>query len=53
MAASFLSTALSMSLVLAVAIFLYGTFHYTYMPVELANMPVSAHMFLILLFVDS
>jgi len=41
MAASFLSTALTMSLVLAVAIFLYGTFHYTYMPVELANMPVS------------
>merc|ERR1711936_581295 len=37
----FLSTALTMSLVLAVAIFLYGTFHYTYMPVELANMPVS------------
>jgi len=41
MASSLLSTALSMSLVLAVAIFLYGTFYYAYMPVELVNMPVS------------
>ena len=36
-------TALSMSLVLAIAIFLYGTFYYAYMPVELVNMPVSAN----------
>jgi len=41
MVASLLSTALTMSLVLAVAIFLYGTFYYAYMPVELVNMPVS------------
>jgi len=39
-AASFLSTALTMSLMLLVAIFLYGTFYYAYMPVELVNMPV-------------
>jgi len=41
MAASLLSTALTMSLVLAVSVFLYGTFYYAYMPVELVNMPVS------------
>ena len=41
MVASLLSTALTMSLMLAVAIFLYGTFYYAYMPVELVNMPVS------------
>jgi len=41
MAASFLSTALTMSLILAVSIFLYGTFYYAYMPVELVNMPVN------------
>jgi len=39
--ASLLSTALTMSLTLAVAIFLYGTFYYAYMPVELVNMPVN------------
>ena len=27
-------------LVLAVSVFLYGTFYYAYMPVELANIPV-------------
>ena len=42
MAAELLSTALTMSLTLAIAIFLYGTFYYAYMPVELVNMPVSA-----------
>jgi len=41
MAASLLSTALTMSLVLAVSVFLYGTFYFAYMPVELVNMPVS------------
>ena len=41
MASKFFSTALTMSLMLAVAIFLYGTFYYAYMPVELVNMPVS------------
>jgi len=41
MAASLLSTALTMSLVLAVSVFLYGTFYYAYMPVELVNMPLS------------
>merc|ERR1719186_1662950 len=41
MVASLLSTALTMSLTLAVAIFLYGTFYYAYMPVELVNMPVN------------
>jgi len=41
MVASLLSTALTMSLVLAVSVFLYGTFYYAYMPVELVNMPVS------------
>merc|ERR1719341_1327442 len=30
-----------MSLTLAVAIFLYGTYYYAYMPVELVNMPVN------------
>jgi len=40
MASKFFSTALTMSLMLAVAIFLYGTFYYAYMPVELVNMPV-------------
>ena len=44
MAASLLSTALTMSLVLAVSVFLYGTFYYAYMPVELVNMPVSTFM---------
>ena len=41
MVASLLSTALTMSLVLAVSVFLYGTFYFAYMPVELVNMPVS------------
>jgi len=41
MAASLLSTAMTMYLVLAVSVFLYGTFYYAYMPVELANIPVS------------
>jgi len=41
MAASLLSTAMTMYLVLAVFVFLYGTFYYAYMPVELANIPVS------------
>jgi len=41
MAASLLSTALTMSLVLSVSVFLYGTFYFAYMPVELVNMPVS------------
>merc|ERR1712116_6075 len=31
----------TMYLVLAVSVFLYGTFYYAYMPVELANIPVS------------
>ena len=43
MAAELLSTALTMSLTLAIAIFLYGTFYYAYMPVELVNMPVSTN----------
>jgi len=41
MAAELLSTALTMSLTLAIAIFLYGTFYYAYMPVELVNMPLN------------
>jgi len=41
MASSLLSTAMTMYLVLAVSVFLYGTFYYAYMPVELANIPVS------------
>ena len=41
MVAKLLSTALTTALMLAVAIFLYGTFYYAYMPVELVNMPVS------------
>ena len=41
--ASLLSKALTMSLVLAVAIFSYGTFYYAFMPVELVNMPVSTN----------
>ena len=44
MVASLLSTALTMSLVLAVSVFLYGTFYYAYMPEELVNMPVSKLM---------
>ena len=40
MASSLLSTAMTMYLVLAVSVFLYGTFYYAYMPVELANIPV-------------
>ena len=44
MASKFFSTALTMSLMLAVAIFLYGTFYYAYMPVELVNMPVSPYL---------
>ena len=40
MAASLLSTAMTLYLVLAVSVFLYGTFYYAYMPVELANIPV-------------
>ena len=40
MAASLLSTAMTMYLVLAVSVFLYGTFYYAYMPAELANIPV-------------
>ena len=46
MASKFFSTALTMSLMLAVAIFLYGTFYYAYMPVELVNMPVSPYSFI-------
>merc|ERR1712200_307495 len=41
MASSLLSTAMTIYLVLAVSVFLYGTFYYAYMPVELANIPVS------------
>ena len=40
MVSSLLSTAMTMYLVLAVSVFLYGTFYYAYMPVELANIPV-------------
>ena len=40
MASSLLSTAMTIYLVLAVSVFLYGTFYYAYMPVELANIPV-------------
>ena len=31
---------MTLYLVLAVSVFLYGTFYYAYMPVELANIPV-------------
>ena len=41
MVSSLLSTAMTMYLVLAVSVFLYGTFYYAYMPVELANIPVN------------
>ena len=40
MVSSLLSTAMTMYLVLAVSVFLYGTFYYAYTPVELANIPV-------------
>ena len=45
MASSLLSTAITMYLVLAVSVFLYGTFYYAYMPVELANIPVFVWVF--------
>ena len=45
MVAKLLSTALTTALMLAVAIFLYGTFYYAYMPVELVNMPVSTNLY--------
>ena len=38
---SFLSTLLNFVLVLASAIFLYGTFYYAYMPVDNHTVPVS------------
>ena len=55
MAASLLSTAMTMYLVLAVSVFLYGTFYYAYMPVELANIPViQSFVFLVsLIFISS
>jgi len=37
---SVLSTILTVVLVLAVSVFLYGTFYYAYMPVEMHNLPV-------------
>jgi len=37
---SFLSTVLTGVLVLAVSVFLYGTFYYAYMPVEMHHLPV-------------
>ena len=37
---SFLSTILTGVLVLAVSVFLYGTFYYAYMPVEMHHLPV-------------
>merc|ERR1740128_1400641 len=40
MAASLASTLLTMALVVAVSVFLYGTFYYAYMPTELVDMPV-------------
>merc|ERR1719228_851510 len=40
MAASLASTMLTMALVVAVSVFLYGTFYYAYMPTELVDMPV-------------
>merc|ERR1719337_781051 len=39
-AASLASTMLTMALVVAVSVFLYGTFYYAYMPTELVDMPV-------------
>ena len=45
MVSSLLSTAMTMYLVLAVSVFLYGTFYYAYMPVELANIPVIVWVF--------
>jgi len=38
---SLLSTVLTVVLILAVSIFLYGTFYYAYMPVEMHNLPVN------------
>ena len=38
---SLLSTVLTVILILAVSIFLYGTFYYAYMPVEMHNLPVN------------
>jgi len=40
MATSLASTMLTMALVVAVSVFLYGTFYYAYMPTELVDMPV-------------
>merc|ERR1719341_1799903 len=40
MMVSLLSTILTVVLVLAVSVFLYGTFYYAYMPVEMHNLPV-------------
>merc|ERR1719341_1382419 len=40
MLVSLLSTILTVVLVLAVSVFLYGTFYYAYMPVEMHNLPV-------------
>jgi len=37
---SFLSTILTGVLVLAVSVFLYGTFYYAYMPVEMHHLPI-------------
>jgi len=37
---SLLSTVLTVVLVLAVSVFLYGTFYYAYMPVEMHHLPV-------------
>ena len=41
MVSSLLSTAMTMYLVLAVSVFLYGTFYYAYMPVDNHTVPVS------------
>ena len=38
---SFLSTILTGVLVLAVSVFLYGTFYYAYMPVEMQHLPAT------------
>ena len=40
-AISFVSTILTLVLVLTVAIFLYATFYYAYMPVDLYKMPIN------------
>jgi len=38
---SFLSTLLTAVLVFAVSVFMYGTFYYAYMPLEINNLPVN------------